>query len=288
MSAGIAAAVGPLALVAVVAVGCFGLLIGSFLNVVAYRVPLGISVVRPASACPGCGREIRARDNIPVLSWMMLRGRCRDCRNPISARYPLVEAGTCAFFVIVTVALAPGAFRSGGVASPVAGVLELCAYLYLGAISIALTLIDIDTHRLPNAIVLPAYLVGGVLLGTAAVLGGEPARLIGATAGLAVAYCFYFVLWLVYPRGMGLGDVKLAGVLGMFLGYLGWGPAVVGLFAAFVLGGIFAIVLLALRVVSRTGGIAFGPWMLAGAWLGIFAGEPIVNAYATLVGLAAR
>lgn len=288
MSAGIAAVVGPLALVAVVTAGCLGLLIGSFLNVVAYRVPLGMSVVRPASACPGCGREIRARDNIPVISWVLLRGRCRDCRSPISARYPLVEAGTCLFFVVVAVALAPRTFTTGGVAGTLAGVTQLVAYLYLAAISVALALIDIDTHRLPNAIVLPAYVVGGVLLSAAALLGGEPARLIGAAIGAAVAYVIYFTLWLFYPQGMGFGDVKLAGVLGLFLGYLGFGTAVVGLFSGFVLGGVFALVLVALRVVSRKAGIAFGPWMLAGACVGILAGEPIWGGYAALVGLSGQ
>jgi len=251
-----------------------GLAVGSFLNVVVWRIPQGASVVSPPSACPVCAHPIRARDNIPVLSWLLLRARCRDCGTPISARYPLVEAATALAFAGVTVSVLQSA-----------ALLLLPALLYLAAISIALALIDLDTHTLPNIIVLPAYPVGVLLLVVATIASGEWGDLLRASIGAAALFAFYLVLVLVYPGGMGLGDVKLAGVLGLFLGYLGWPALIVGAFAAFVLGGLYAIVLLITRRVARTGGIPFGPWLLAGAWVGILGGSPLAHGYLTLVGL---
>lgn len=265
-------------------VAAFGLLIGSFLNVVAYRVPAGRSIVSPPSACPGCGSRIKAYDNVPVLSWLVLGGRCRSCREPISKRYPLVELATGAFFALVAVWWTTAGFLARS--ETVASILVLIAFLYLAAISVVLGLIDLDTHTLPNAIVLPGYLVGTVLLGTAAVLTGDYGELLRAGIGMAALYVLYLVAALAYPGGMGFGDVKLAGVLGMFLGYLGWGQLVVGAFAAFLLGGLFAIALLLLRLAGRKSGIPFGPWMLAGAWVGIVFGGTLGGAYLALLGLA--
>jgi len=137
----------------VAALGVLGLIIGSFLNVVVWRIPRGESIVSPPSACPRCGHRIRARDNVPVVSWLLLRARCRDCHAPISLRYPLVEAATGVLFVLV-------ALRVGwSWAMP--------GYLYLAAVGLALALIDLDTHRLPNSLVLPAYPVTAVLLAIA-------------------------------------------------------------------------------------------------------------------------
>lgn len=268
--------------------GVFGALIGSFLNVVVYRVPAGRSIVSPPSACGSCGSEIKPYDNIPVLSWLVLRGRCRACRSAISARYPLVEAATAVAFAFVAwwFWAGPSAPRSDAAPAVIAGVLELVAFLYLAAASIALALIDIDTHRLPNSIVLPSFAVGAILLGAAAVVGGNPSSLLVMAVGAVGLFAVYLLLALVYPGGMGFGDVKLAGVLGLFLGFLGWGPLVVGAFAAFVLGGLYAIVLVVLRLARRGTGIPFGPWMLAGAWVGVLAGPSIWSGYLTLLGLA--
>ncbi|WP_374009666.1 A24 family peptidase [Leifsonia sp. LS-T14] len=273
---------------ALVCAGVFGALIGSFLNVVVYRVPAGRSIVSPPSACGSCGTEIRPYDNIPVVSWLALRGRCRTCRSAISVRYPLVEAATAGAFALVAwwFWAGPQAPAAGGAHALVAGLLTLVAFLYLTAITIALALIDLDTHRLPNAIVLPSYVVGLVLLGAAALVAGDPVALVRAAIGGAALFLFYLILALVYPGGMGFGDVKLAGVLGLFLGYLGWAPLVVGAFAAFLLGGLFALVLIATRRAGRGSGIPFGPWMLAGAWVGILAGPTIGSAYLALLGLA--
>jgi leader peptidase (prepilin peptidase)/N-methyltransferase len=252
-----------------------GLMIGSFLNVVTWRLPRGQSLSRPGSSCPRCGHAIRWRDNVPVLSWLILRGRCRDCGDKISARYPLIELATGAFFAGV----AWWAMVNG------LPLLSLAAFLYLAAITVALALIDLATHKLPNKLVLPAYLVGTALLGASGILTADLESLLRAGIGMVALFTAYFLMALAYPGGMGFGDVKLAGVLGLFLGWLGWGELVVGAFAAFLLGGIYSIVLLALRKAGRKSGIPFGPWMLAGAWVGAFLGGIIWNRYLSLFGL---
>ena len=266
-------------------VGVTGLAIGSFLNVVVYRVPAGMSVVHPRSACPRCGHEITARDNVPVLSWLLLRGKCRSCALPISRRYPLVEMASGVFFVLVALWAAPGIGVASGAADTVAAVLRLAAFLYLAAISISLALIDLDVNRLPDKIVLPAYAVGVALLGGAAALEQDWIALGRMAAGAGILFAVYFTLALISPRGMGMGDVKLAGVLGLFLASLGWGQLAVGAGAAFILGGLFGIALIVSKRAGRKTGIPFGPWMLAGAWIGIFAGGVIAGNYLALTGL---
>jgi len=245
-----------------------GLVIGSFLNVVIWRVPRGESVVRPPSACPGCGHEIRARDNVPVLSWLLLRGRCRDCGTPISARYPAVEALTAVLFGLVAWHVEPWAVP---------------AFAYLAAIGVALALIDLDTHRLPNAIVLPSYPVLALLLTVASWGSGDWPALLRAVIGGVALWVAYFAMALAYPSGMGFGDVKLAGLLGAALAWLGWGAFAVGSFGAFLLGGVFSIGLVLAGRAGRKSGIPFGPWMILGAAVGIAVGEPLWGAYLGLL-----
>jgi len=263
-------------------VAAFGLLIGSFLNVVAYRVPAGMSVVSPGSSCPGCGAAIRPWDNIPLVSWVLLRGRCRDCAEPISWRYPLVEAVTGALFAVAALRFLPGVVEAPDVRHAVAGAFQLAAFLYLAAITVVLSAIDLDTHRLPNVIVLPSALVGAVLLGASSLVSGDLGPLASAGIGMTGLFVFYLIVALISPRGMGFGDVKLAGVLGLYLGFLGVGPLLVGAFGAFVLGGLFGVALMLVRG-GRRSGIAFGPWMFAGAWVGILAGPAVWQSYLALV-----
>lgn len=265
----------PETVAAVVSAGVLGLLIGSFLNVVVHRVPLGASVASPPSTCPGCGTRIRARDNVPVLSWLLLRGRCRDCREPISVRYPAVELGTGLAFAAVTAWVLASGMTAWA----------LPALLYLGAISIALTLIDIDVKRLPDAIVLPSYVVLLVLLALASGLGGDWGSLLRAVLGAVAGFGFYFALAFVYPAGMGFGDVKLAGVLGMVLAWAGWAELVVGGFLGFLLGGVSGIVLIALRRGTGKSMIPFGPYMIAGCWLALLLGDVLADGYLRAVGL---
>ena len=253
-----------------------GLAVGSFLNVVIYRVPRSQSVVSPPSACPACGNRIKGYDNIPVISWLILRGHCRHCKAAISARYPFVELSTAIFFGVI----------ARKFETPNSHLLFLLfAFLYLAAITIALALIDLDTRTLPNAIVLPSYGVGIVLLSLSGYLNSDHRAILRAFVGGAVMWLLYLAMALMYPDGMGFGDVKFAGVLGLFLGYLGWDVLVTGAFAAFVLGGLFAVLLIILRKSNLKSGIPFGPWMVAGAWLGVFFGVPIVQSYLSIFAL---
>jgi len=272
----------------VVVAGVFGLLIGSFLNVVAYRVPAHISLMRE-SRCPHCEARIKPWHNVPVLGWIVLRGTCAHCGARISARYPIVEAITGVVFAGVTWwgltlgldTLVPR-YSTGDPGTMWALGIVIVAFLYFAAISIVLTLIDLDTHRLPNVIVLPSYLVAGILFTIAAWLTGDWGALLRAGIGMAAMYLFYWLLRLAKPSGMGGGDVKLAGVLGIYLGWIGWGALAVGAFAAFLFGGVFGIALMVARRAGRKTAIPFGPWMILGAWAGIFTGEPIGRWYTQL------
>ena len=246
-------------------VAVLGLVIGSFLNVVVWRVPRGESINKPRSACPNCGHQLRARDNVPVISWLILRGKCRDCQAKISVRYPLIELLTATLFVLVW-------WKFGFT-------LGFVAFAYLAALSVALTSIDLAVHRLPNVLVLPAYPVLAVLFTADSAMAGEWWPLIRALIGGVALFVFYFVAAVVYPGGMGFGDVKLAGVLGAALAWLGWGPLIIGSFAAFLLGGIGGLVLMALKKTERRGGIPFGPWMFAGAGVGVMWGTQLWKAY---------
>ncbi len=251
-----------------VIVALLGLAIGSFLNVVIYRVPAGLSTVRPASHCPACDAPIRARHNIPVLGWLVLRGRCADCRAPISARYPLVELGTGILFAATALLVW---HRSQLPLLP--------ALLYLVAIGIALALIDIDVHRLPNAIVVPSYPVLAVLLTGASAWSGDWGALARAGIGGAALFGFYLVIVLVYPAGMGWGDVKLAGLLGGVLGYVGWSALLVGGFAGFFFGAVVAVIALAIGRAGRKTALPFGPFMILGTAFGIALGSWLGEIY---------
>ena len=255
------------ALVIAVFAGLLGLNVGSFLNVVAHRVPRGESVVRPPSACPRCGAGIRARHNVPVLGWLMLRGRCFDCAEPISARYPLVEAATGLLF-----GLAGWRFA----AEP----LLLAAYLCFAAIAVALALIDLDVRRLPNAIVLPAYPVLAALLALAADGDG----LLRALTGGAALFGFFLAVAYAVPGAMGFGDVKLAGVVGGMTAYLSWGAFLVGAFGAFLLGALAGVLLVAARGAGRRTAVPFGPFLLLGAWASILGASGWGEAYLAHLG----
>lgn len=260
--------------------GIMGLFIGSFLNVVIYRVPKKISIVSPPSCCPICLTAIRPRDNIPVISWLILRAKCRACRLRIPVRYPLVELVTAGFFAVV-------GSKFSGASINASSFFLLLAFLYLASISVALAIIDLDTHTLPNWIVLPSYAVGILFLGIASLTGGGTSHFIRAILSATAMWVGYLVIALSYPGGMGYGDVKFAGVIGLFLGYLGWSVVITGALAAFVLGALYAIGLLAKKSANRKTGIPFGPWMMAGAWVAVLFSVPIVNAYLSLVGLNA-
>jgi leader peptidase (prepilin peptidase) / N-methyltransferase len=240
----------------------FGLALGSFMTVVAARVPAGESIISPRSRCPHCGREIANRDNIPVLGWLLLRGRCRDCGQPISARYPLLELSTALLF--------SGAFlvyESLWVAVAVA-----CLLLLMPAISA----IDIEHRIIPNKLMYPALIAFPIYLVLARV-AGAPIDLVRAAIGFA-AYGGTLLIVALVSRGMGMGDVKLAALIGVVLGALSLGQVAVAAGAAIVLGALGAVAALA-GGAGRKGAIPFGPFLAAGAVVGALWGPSIAAWY---------
>jgi leader peptidase (prepilin peptidase) / N-methyltransferase len=245
--------------------GLLGLAIGSFLNVVIWRVPRKLSVVRPPSHCPQCETPIRPSDNVPVLAWLLLKGKCRHCGNPIPVRYPLVEAGCGVLFAAV-------AARFGAE-------WELPAYLVLTAALLAISLIDLEHFIVPDRITAPLTVSSLVLLGGAALAEGDGWRFGRALLGGVAFFAFLLVLNLLYPKGMGMGDVKLAFSLGLFLGWLGWGQVFLGGFLAFLLGAVVGVGLIATKIKSRKDVVPFGPFLALGTMLTVLWADPILRWY---------
>jgi len=256
------------AFVAVVC-GLIGCNVGSFLNVVIWRVPRGMSVVRPPSHCPGCERPIAAYDNVPVLSWLALRGRCRRCGMRIPVRYPAVEALTGLVFAAV-------GWRFGAD-------WPLPAYLVLAGGLIALSAIDLELMILPTRIVVPLGGAGVVLLGVASFGEGDWGAFGRALVAAAVTFGAFRLLHAVKPGGMGYGDVRLSAVLGLNLGWLGWGYVPFGLFAGFLYGAVFGVALIAVRGSrARTTPVPFGPFLAAGTLTFVLVGAPVLDWYGGL------
>jgi leader peptidase (prepilin peptidase)/N-methyltransferase len=233
-----------------------GAVIGSFLNVVIYRLPEGISLVSPGSRCPQCGNAIRWYHNVPVLGWLVLRGRCRDCGEPISWRYPFVEALTGSLFL--------AAFVVEGLEPH-----TLLTMAFFAAL-VAVTFIDIDHFRIPDKIVLP-----GAVIGLVCSIALDPSHwweyLVAAVGGAA----FLLVLGLIWSGGMGMGDVKMALMMGAVLG----SSIVVAFFVAFLVGGVGGILLIALGIKGRKDRIPFGPYLAIGSVAAALVGDQIIEAY---------
>lgn len=247
-----------------------GLLFGSFANVVIYRVPAGQSVVRPPSACPKCATELGVLDNIPVLSWLLLRGRCRACSARISARYPVVELLTAGLFALV--------------GSRIEGI-NLVAYLPLVWVLVVLAFIDLDHKLLPNKIVLPATVAGLVLFAMAGAFGpGFDSYIRGLVAGVA-SFAVFLMMAIISPRGMGMGDVKLSFLLGLSLGYLGSdgvtaaGRTFIGFFIAFSAGAVGGLIFAVAKRAGVKAEIPFGPYLALGTVVSILWGSAMVEAW---------
>ena len=271
----------------IVASAVLGLLVGSFLNVVIARVPAGESVVRPPSRCPRCGESIAPRDNVPVLSWLLLRGRARCCGTPISARYPVIELTTAGAFALVA-AWCSAAFAGSGEGDPSAALTPaawggslwpLPAFLFLAASSVALVAIDLEHLRLPFWVVVPSWWIGaGLLVGAALLMGHGDAAVRMLLGGLAY-WGLYRLLYALSRGRLGYGDVRLAGLLGGYLAWVSWGALVVGAYLGTIVGGVaFAALLVARRAGFKTE-LAYGPPMIVGAWLGLFWGQQLAAAY---------
>jgi leader peptidase (prepilin peptidase)/N-methyltransferase len=247
----------------VVACGLVGLVVGSFLNVVIYRVPRKESVVHPRSHCPACDTPIAERDNIPVLSWVLLGGRCRACGARISVRYPLVELATAGLFVAA-------ALRFGADWA-------LPAYCVFFAGLLALALIDLEHFLLPNRVVYPTYLTMLPLLVLAAAIGHEWHALRDALVGSLCAFAIFFLLNLVYPKGMAFGDVRLSAVIGLGLGWLGPRLVFIGFFVSFLVASLVGIGLILAHRAGRKTPIPFGVFLALGAVATVLFGDPVAK-----------
>jgi leader peptidase (prepilin peptidase)/N-methyltransferase len=243
---------------AIVCAAVGGLIVGSFLNVVAHRLPRGESLVHPRSRCPHCDTQLRAIDNVPLLSWLALRGRCHRCGAPISARYPLVEATTAALYAAV-VATQDDAVRI------VLGLLLVTAL-------VPITLIDFDHRIIPNRITGPAAIAALIAI---AALDTDflPEAAIAAAAGGG----FFLIAAILYPRGMGMGDVKLAGVLGLYLGRAVAPAILIALIAGVAVGA--AIIARKGATEGRKTAVPFGPFLALGGMIAFFVGNELVDAY---------
>jgi leader peptidase (prepilin peptidase) / N-methyltransferase len=241
----------------VVVTGLFGAVIGSFLNVVAHRVPLGESLVSPGSHCPHCNAPVKPYDNVPVVSWLVLRGRCRNCGAPISPRYPLVELATALVFAGV---VATRGFDN-----------DLVLELPFVALLIALAAIDFDHRLLPNKIVYPMAAYGVV----ATILVDRGDLVENLIAG-AAAFVFLLVAVIAYPRGMGMGDVKLAGAMGLYLGL----SIIPALLVAFLSGTVVGVFIIAREgAAGRKKAVPFGVFLALGGIVGVLAGPELIDAY---------
>jgi leader peptidase (prepilin peptidase)/N-methyltransferase len=245
--------------------GVLGLAVGSFLNVVIYRVPQDMSVVSPRSACPACGAQIAERDNIPVVSWLLLRGRCRHCRAPISPTYPLVEV-TCAVLW-------------AGTAARFGYDWALPAYLVLFAGLLALSVVDIERMLLPKKIVYPLLvLVTGLLLMASGATGKWHQFAVGAACA-AGWFVVFFAMNLISPRLLGFGDVRLAPVLGISLGWLGVGYVFLGFFAANLIGAVIGVALILTKQLGRGDRIPYGVFLSLGCAVAVFAGPWLLKPF---------
>jgi leader peptidase (prepilin peptidase) / N-methyltransferase len=235
-----------------------GLIVGSFITVVAHRVPRGESIVGPRSRCPRCGTTIGARDNVPVLSWLLLRGRARCCGAPISARYPLTELGLGVAYVAVVLVLWD---------DPA----EVALGLVFVTMLLAVTLTDLEQRIIPNKILLVSAIVGAAIAAVADP-GDLPERAIAAAA----AGGLLFAAALAYPRGMGLGDVKLAATMGIFLGR-NVAPAIL---VALLAGSLVGLAMIVREgAAARKKAIPFGPFLALGGLVGLLAGDQLIDWY---------
>jgi leader peptidase (prepilin peptidase)/N-methyltransferase len=252
----------------VLAVGVLGLVVGSFANVVALRVPEHERLTG-RSRCPRCGHVLAALDLVPVASWLVLRGRCRHCATPVGWAYPAGELTCGVLFAALAVRFEATA--------------PLVAYLLATAGLVALSIVDLRTMLLPNRILGPVTIVGVTAFAVAATVDDEWSAMVRAVAAGGAAFAGLGVLHLAYPRGLGFGDVKLAFLLGVLMGWVSWGTLALGLFAAVVLG---AVVGVAVSLLSggpvRGRQIPFGPFLAAGAVFAVLVGEPVLDWYARL------
>jgi leader peptidase (prepilin peptidase) / N-methyltransferase len=245
--------------VVVIACAVMGLLIGSFLTVVVDRVPRGGSVMAPPSACGACGSRLTALDLVPVASWLVLRGKCRHCGNPIGVEPIVIELANASIFVLF-------ALRFG--ADPV-----LPAFCILGAALVALVWIDLREFRLPREITYTAFVLSLIVIAIAALVDDRPRKIYESLLGAGIALAIMWVIYVASRGGMGDGDVRLAPLLGLHLGYLNPGIVPIGLFLGFLIGAVVGVVMMATSKAGRKTALPFGPFLAVGTVLAVFVGQ---------------
>ncbi len=257
----------PVDLALLVVTAVVGLIVGSFCTVLIDRVPQEEAVSFPWR-CPSCRNPLSHAETLPVISWAIQGARCRSCGSRISVRYPFIELLTAGLYV--------------GVVAVLGLSWELPAMLYLTGIGVALAFIDLDTMRLPNVLTLPSYPIVALLLALPAAADGAWDQYIRALLGAAAMFAAYLLLAIVNPAGMGMGDVKFAGVIGMALAWFGWDVWLVGVLLAFLLGAVVGIGMI-VRGRGRGASIPFGPFMVAGALIAVLLTPQIAERYAVIL-----
>ncbi len=247
----------------VIACAVMGLLIGSFLTVVVDRVPRGGSIVAPPSACGACGNRLTAPDLVPVLSWLALRGKCRHCGNKIGIEPIVIELANAGLFVAMGLH-----FGADWV---------LPAFCVLSAALVALVWIDLHEFRLPREITYTAFVISFVIIVAAALLNDEPERIWHAVLGAGIALAIMGLIYVASRGGMGDGDVRLAPLLGLHLGYLNPGVVPIGLFFGFLIGAVVGVAMMATSRAGRKTALPFGPFLAAGTMLAVFIGQDVVD-----------
>jgi leader peptidase (prepilin peptidase)/N-methyltransferase len=239
----------------------FGLIIGSFCNVVIYRLPLGKSIVTPGSQCRSCGKSIRPGDNIPILSYVLLKGCCRFCKEPISARYPIVEFVSAMLFL--------GLYSTFGLTLP------FMIYALLASTLLVVALIDIDYKIIPNTITLP-----GIVIGLGLSIWALPITPLASLLGILMGGIFFYLIALISKGGMGGGDIKLIAMIGAFLG---WQGAFFTILSGALLGSLVGVTLMLLGRKGRKDKVPFGPFLSAGAILFMLCGDDLIYWYLNLL-----
>lgn len=266
-------------LISIIFAAVYGLIFGSFANAVAYRVPTG-ETLWSRSHCPKCDAKITWWMNIPVLSWVFLRGKCYNCKNPISIQYPAIELLTSALFVVTAISvynlhldLIPGV---------IVGVV-FCYFVFIGVV---LSIIDFKTMKLPTKLIYPTMIFGFIGLTIAALMIGDPMKIVWMLVGSLISGGYYFVLWFIAPRHTGFGDVRLNFLVGLLLGWLSLWYVIIAVILAYVAVAIVYLPLILLKVVDRKAHVPMGPWIILGAILSLVFGDIIVNTYLSLGGLS--
>lgn len=264
----------------------YGLVFGSFANAVAYRVPTG-ETLWTRSHCPKCDAQIKAWQNIPVLSWLFLRGKCANCKEPISIQYPAIELLTGVLFGLLTWFVIKQDYANFyyfpyySIIPPILIAVVLCYFAFIGVV---LSIIDFKTMTLPTKLIYSTWIGSIVLLSIASYVMKDFDSIKTMLIGGAASMLFYGIIWFVVPRGFGFGDVRLVLLTGSILGWFGIGHAVLGVMLPFILSSIVMVPLLLLKVVDRKTKVPLGPWIIAATIITVFFGDIIVNTYLSIGG----